>query len=734
MSGSPSPNPRRPRVVFALFLLLALVSALYGAGVKPLLKAGGLIALDSESSEAKKWLHEGLGVSSPDVVAIFSSDELSALDTDFYDEIEPVLESLAEDESVESVQSYFDSGLVSMVSEDGSQTVVFISLAGDDNAKSQALPKLRETLAGSSLDVRLGGMLPAEAFAQETAFRDLARGELIAAPIIIALLFYFFRGVTATLLPVAVAAFAIPTTLAGLRAMTNVMDVSVFALNVASIVGIGLAVDYSLLVVTRFREEIAHGRTVDDALAVTMKTAGHAILVSGFTVAVSLAGLLVFPLMVLRTIAVSGIMVVGFAMLGALVLLPALLALYGDRIVAKQAHIASPMARQLRVFAQWVMRWPVSLTIVTTVFLLALGAPALRMKSAMPDSRIFPPGAEVRVVDEILESKDGGFEPLTPFFVAARSKTDFRAPGEIEKLIGYVAALKDVPGVDRVESPFASGPLSRPAEAPALVADPSSLSEEERDFLSDTLRGDLALVYVYPEAGWRTNEAAALVETVRAVPKPDLEIRVGGPTAENRDGRQALQDNLPTVFWIIVATNIAILFLAFGSVVIPFKAIAMNVVSVAASFGALVWIFQDGHLRGLLQFETQAGIEVTIPVVLLAVVFGLSMDYEIFMLSRIKEEFDKTGDNTSSVAIGLEQTSSIITRAALLLIAVVGAFAFGEFIFVKEIGVGLVVAIFLDATIVRCVLVPSTMKLLGRYNWWSPAWLRRLWNPSFKGL
>ncbi len=725
------------RVVMAIFIVGALVAALYGAGVKPLLKAGGLIALHSESTEAKKWLHDGLDVSSPDVVAIFESEEWSALDTEFYDEIEPVLEALAENENVESVTSYFDSGLVSMVSEDGSKAVVFIALTGDDTAKSRFLPELREILAGSHLSVQLGGTLPAEAFAQETAFRDLARGELIAAPIIVLLLFYFFRGVTATLLPVAVAAFAIPTTLAGLRVLTHFFDVSVFALNVASIIGIGLAVDYSLLVLTRFREEAGHGHDVPAALARTMKTAGHAILVSGFTVAVSLAALLVFPLMVLRTISISGIMVVGFAMLGALVLLPAMLALYGERVVATKAQMTSPMARQLRIFAHWVMRWPVSLTVVTTLGLLALGSPALRMKSAMPDSKIFPPGAEVRVVDEILEAKEpSGFgnQPLTPILVAVRAKTDFLAPGEVEKLIAYVEALKSVDGVDRVESPFASGDLAHPEDAPRLLADPSSLSSEERDFLSDTLRGDLALVYVYGEAPWRSNEAGELVARIRAVPKPDLEVRIGGPTAENFDGRKALGDHLPTVFWLIVATNILILFLAFGSVVIPFKAIAMNIVSVAASFGALVWIFQDGHLRWLLDFETQAGIEVTIPVVLLAVVFGLSMDYEIFMLSRIKEEFDKSGDNTSSVAIGLEHTSSIITRAALLLIAVVGAFAFGEFIFVKEIGVGLVVAILLDATIVRCVLVPSTMKLLGSLNWWSPAWLRRLWNPSFKGL
>lgn len=721
----------------AFFVLLAIVSALYGAGVKPLLKAGGIIALESESAIAKRWLHEGLGVSAPDVIAIITSDELSVLDTDYYDELEPVLDALDELESVESTSSYFDSGLISMVSEDERSAVLFIALRGDDSEKARALPALREALEQGPMTVRLGGPLPAEIFAQETAFRDLARGELIAAPIIVLLLYFFFRGLTATLLPVAIAAFAIPTTLAGLRLLTQFMEVSVFALNVATIIGIGLSVDYALLVVTRFREETSRGLDVDAALARTRKTAGLAILVSGCAVAFSMAALLAFPIMLLRSVGVSGMMVVAFAMIGALVLLPVLLARFGHRVVVRGADATSPTAQRLHDFAQWVMRRPVLLTVVTTVFLLGLGWPSLQMKSAMPDAKIFTPGAEVRVVEEILEDRETGFgrQPLTPIMVAARSGHAFEdAPEAAIALHDYVQALKTVPGVDRVESPFATGALSVREDVPGLVADPSGLPFDERDFFEDTLRDDLALVYVYPEAPWRSNEAGELVRRLREVPTGDLSVRVGGPTAENFDGRAALTAHLPTVFSIIVVTNFAILFLAFGSVVIPVKAIAMNVVSVAASFGALVWIFQDGNLSSILRFEPQGGIEVTVPVILLAVVFGLSMDYEIFMLSRIKEEYDRSGDNTSSVAIGLEHTSSIITRAALLLIAVVGAFAFGELIFVKEIGVGLVVAIFLDATIVRCVLVPSTMRLLGNLNWWAPAWIRRIWNPNFRDL
>jgi RND superfamily putative drug exporter len=743
MTSEPDSQPVAPstlagRATWALacFAALMLASSLYGAGVKPLLEAGGIIAIDSDSSIAKAWLHDELGVASPDVVAILTSEELSALDTAYYDEVEPVLDALVDDEQVDSVTSYFDSGLISMVSEDERSAVLFIALRGSESEKTRAVPRLREILEEGPMTVRLGGPLLAEIYAQETAFRDLARGELIAAPIIVLLLYFFFRGLTATLLPVAIAAFAIPTTLAGLRVLTHFMDVSVFALNVASIIGIGLSVDYALLIVTRFREERGRGLEVDAALERTRRTAGAAILVSGCTVAVSLAALLAFPIMVLKSVAVSGIMVVGFAMVGALILLPLLLARFGHRVAATRADEPSVAARRLHDFAQWVMRWPVILTVVTTAFLLGLGAPALRMKSAMPDAKIFKPGAEVRVVDEILEDRVAGFgrQPLTPIMVAVRPRRDFPEADAVRDLVGLVGALKSVPGVERVESPFARGDLADPEAAPALVADPSALSVEERDFLADTLRPDLALVYVYAEAPWRSNEAGETLARLREVPTGDLEVRIGGPTAENYDGRLALSTHVPTVFWIIVATNVAILFLAFGSVVLPFKAIAMNVVSVAASFGALVWIFQDGHLQHLLRFEPQSGIEVTVPVILLAVVFGLSMDYEIFMLSRIKEEFDRSGDNTSSVATGLEHTSSIITRAALLLIAVVAAFAFGDFIFVKEIGVGLVVAIFLDATIVRCVLVPSTMKLLGHFNWWSPAWLRRIWDPKFEDL
>jgi uncharacterized membrane protein YdfJ with MMPL/SSD domain len=737
-SESIAPSSHAGRSLWALagFAVLVLISSLYGAGVKPFLEAGGIISLDSDSAVAKAWLGNELGISSPDVVAILTSEELSALDLEFYDVIEPVLDALVEEERVDRVTSYFDSGLISMVSEDERSAVLFISLRGSESEKTRVVPRLREILAEAPMQAQLGGPLLAEMYAQETAIRDLARGELIAAPIILLLLFSFFRGVTATLLPVAIAAFAIPTTLAGIRVLAHFMDVSVFALNVASIIGIGLSVDYALLIVTRFREELGRGLGVDAALERTRRTAGVAILVSGCTVAVSLASLIAFPIMVLKSVAVSGIMVVGFAMVGALILLPLLLARFGHRVTGVGAEASSAAARRLHDFAQWVMRWPVILTVVTTLFLLALGAPALRMKSAMPDARIFKPGAEVRVVDEILEDRGQGFgrQPLTPILVAARPQQDFPDAEAVRALIEYVGRLKSVPGVERVESPFARGSLADPESAPALVADPSRLGFEDRDFLADTLKPGLALIYVYAEAPWRSNEAAETVGRLREVSPGDLDVRVGGPTAENLDGRLALSANMPTVFWIIVATNVAILFLAFGSIVLPFKAIAMNVVSVVASFGALVWIFQDGNLQGLLHFEPQSGIEVTVPVILLAVVFGLSMDYEIFMLSRIKEEFDRSGDNTSSVATGLEHTSSIITRAALLLIAVVAAFAFGDFIFVKEIGVGLVVAIFLDATIVRCVLVPSTMKLLGRFNWWSPAWLRRIWDPKFEGL
>jgi RND superfamily putative drug exporter len=726
-----SASTSRSRWIVGLFVAIAAISGLYGMGVKSELKAGGLVDERGESTYARQALHEALGVSQPDIVALFTSDKFNATDSDYFDEIEPILDDLADDPSVESVHSFFDTGQLSMISHDGSRAAVFISLRGDDTQKSAALARVRSIAESSSLKVQLGGTLPAEVYAQTTAFEDLAQAELLVLPLIVVLLFLFFRGFTAMLLPIAVALFAIATSLAALRLLTHGMDVSVFALNIASFIGIGLAVDYSLLIVTRFREELGLGKSVEDAARRTMETAGRSILISGLTVAASLAALLIFPLVILRTIGISGILVVFCAMIGALVLLPELLRLCGTRVGSIDPRTPSRFGARMKAAARVFMKRPVSTTVLTMLGLALLGAPVLRMKSVMPDVQVFPIESEVRQVDNLLESKDGfGGVSLIPIMLAVRAPAPYASGDRVAALIDYTNRLKKLPGIDRVLSPFGQGRLTDPKIAKEVLADPSKRTSDEAKLLDETLHGDLALIYAYGVEPWRSNAAADLIEQIRALPAPGLKVLVGGATAENLDGRSALIDGLPLATGILLATNIVVLFLAFGSVVLPFKAIAMNIVSLSASFGALVWIFQDGHLHHLLRFDPPGGIDVTVPVVLLAIVFGLSMDYEIFLLSRIKEEFDRSGDNRGSVALGLERTSSIITRAAVLLIAVVVGFAFGELIFVKEIGVGMAIAIAIDASIVRCILVPSTMELLGDLNWWAPKFLRRIWNPS----
>jgi RND superfamily putative drug exporter len=736
ISGAPidGSSIRRSRLVVGLFIAAALLGGSYGLGVQSVLKAGGLVDAGSDSSRARGWLHEALEISQPDIVAVFSSSDLRATDSEFFDQIEPILDRLAANPDVESVHSFFDTGQLAMISQDESRAALFLSLRGDDTAKSEALTRLRPVLHASDLDVELGGTLPAEVYAQETAFRDLERGELVALPLVAGLLLLFFRGVIAAMLPVAVALFAIPTALASLRLLTHWMDVSIFALNVASFIGIGLAIDYALLVVTRFREELAAGRSIEESVERTMETAGRSILVSGITVAASLAALLVFPLVILRTIGIAGILVVLGAMIGALLFLPHLLRLLGGRIGSHEDVSGAAFGRWIHGLAESVMKRPVLLTLATLLFLAALGTPVLRMKSTLPDVHVFPPEAEVRRVDEMLESSQGfGKTPLTPILVAVRAPSSFEDSKEdsedLGTLIALTKAIANLPGVDRVASPFAQGRLADPGVARSALDHPESLDPMESQLLSRSMHDDLSVIYVYGTAPWRSNEAAELVRTIRELPAPGLEVAVGGPTAENLDGRTALVDGLPMAIGLLLFTNIVILFMAFGSVVLPFKAVAMNIASLSASFGALVWIFQDGHLARILRFDPPGGIDVTVPVVLLAVTFGLSMDYEIFLLSRIKEEFDRTGDNARSVAVGLEHTSTIISRAAILLIAVVAAFAFGELIFVKEIGVGMVIAVAIDATIVRCILVPSTMQLLGNLNWWAPKILKRLWRP-----
>jgi len=469
--------------------------------------------------------------------------------------------------------------------------------------------------------------------------------------------------------------------------------VSVFSVNVVTILGLGLAIDYGLFVVGRYREELARGLDTEAAIVATMATAGRTVAVSGLTVAASLAGLLIFPQVFLRSMGAGGIAAVLVAVAAALTVLPALLAVLGPRVEALPVRRRRPRLHAdtgaFARLARSVMRRPVLYAVGVVAVLLVLGLPFLRVTFGGIDARALPAGTGSRQVAETLE-RDFPANATSPI----RAVVTVPA-GDPAGLPAWLDAARTVPGIT----------------AATVVGERDGTAEVDLGFAGDPM-----------SAG-----ARAVVDRVRALPPPPGgTVLVGGETAVLSDLLGSLGRLLPYMALTVAGATVLLLLFAFGSVVLPVKALLMNVLSLTASFGAIVWIFQDGHLSGLLDFTPTGTLEATQPILVLAIVFGLSMDYEVFLMSRIREHYLRTGDNTAAVAAGLQRTGAMITTAALLLVVVIGAFSLSGITFIKLIGVAMAIAIVVDATVVRALLVPASMRLLGRWNWWAPAPLRRL--------
>jgi putative drug exporter of the RND superfamily len=532
-----------------------------------------------------------------------------------------------------------------------------------------------------------GGPLQDREFEDQVA-SDLARAELLSMPVVLVLLLVVFGGIVAAGLPVLIALTGVAGTLLALFGISSVTDVSVYSVNVVTMLGLGLAVDYALLLVSRFREERA-SRDLPAAVEEAVATAGRTVVFSGLTVAASLAGLLVFADPFLRSMAYGGGAVVLIDMLAAVTLLPALLGLWGRRV--RPAPASQEGTGLFAAISRLVQRRAVVIVILVAVPLAVAAVPFLHAHYQQPDARFLPAGAESRRLYETLEAR---FDPavwVEPVVVVTEAGTD---PAGLAR----VAAFGDrVAGLDGVRS----------------IGEPRPLAE------------GVTVMEVLPQGRGTDPTAARLVHAVRSLPAP-FPVQVTGDAAELADYQATIADRLPLAAGLVALATFVLLFLFTGSVVVPVKAIVMNVLSLGASFGALVWVFQEGHLAWLLGAEGTGSLDPTVPVLTFAITFGLSMDYEVFLLSRIKEAWDQTGDNDLAVALGLQRTGRIVTSAAALLVIVFAGFMAAGMLTIKQIGLGTVLAVLLDATVVRMLLVPATMKLMGRWNWWAPEPLRPL--------
>ncbi|MCW6009744.1 MMPL family transporter [Micromonospora sp. CPCC 205371] len=684
-------------VVLAAAAVLVIVGATWGAGVFGTLTGGGFDDPASESSRARERITAELGSQDIDILVLYSSDTTTVDQPAFREAVTTTLGQLRQHADVASVTSWYDTQAPSLASADRHATYALVQLRGTDpDAKTEAYGELRPALDAPGLTTQAGGNVPFQYEANHQTERDLVRAETLSLPVLLVLLVLIFGGLVAAGMPLLIGGLAILGAFIAVRLISTVTDVSVFAINVITLIGLGMAIDYALFVVSRFREELAAGHDTPVAIQRTMTTAGRTVMVSGFTIALALASLLIFPPVFLSSLGIGGMAAVLVAMLGALTVLPALLAVLGPRVNALRIPLPRAGWRSLRSrdakpgsgwarVAHSVMRRPWLYAVGVVAVLAIFAAPALRMNFGGFDERVLPAAAEPRLVaDRIAEDFPGSTVAPIDVLVSGAPAQDF------------ANRISEVPGVTGVTA---------------------TASQGESTLLSVTYTGE--------PTGDTAQDA---VRAIRGLPAPDgAEVLVGGRTAADLDLLDSLGSRLPWMALIMASATLLLLFLAFGSVLLPIKAVLMNLVSIGASFGVVVWIFQDGHLADLLGFTPTGFIEPSNPILMLAVLFGLATDYEVFLLSRVREEWDRTGDNTSAVVHGLQYTGRIITAAALLLIVVVAGFATGGITFIKLIGVGMIVAIVVDATLVRALLVPATMRLLGRWNWWAPGPLGKLY-------
>lgn len=709
---------RRRAILVVTGLFVVLAGVVGGGGVFGKLKGGGFEDPTAESTRARQYLDTELGVGDPNLVLVVTVPDGDAAPGNRVDDTsvaaagQALTARIAGLADLSNVVSYWSLGAPEALrSTDGTRALVLARVEGaDDDAIADRFTEVREELGteADGLTLAYGGQLAVFDQVGTLIEGDLATAEAIAVPITLLLLLFVFGSVVAASLPLFVGAVAVVGTFLALFVIGSITDVSIFSINLTTALGLGLAIDYSLFVVSRFREELRKGFSVEQAVVRTVESAGRTVAFSALTVAVSLLALIVFPLYFLRSFAYAGVAVVIIAMIASIVSLPALLSVLGHRIDAWKV-IRRPAPEEGTGFwhrlASWVMRRPISVGTAAVALLVILGLPFLGVKFGLPDDRVLPSDNETHLTSEVLRNEFTSHEADAFGIAVPEAVTD-------ADLATYASAVSQVSGVQRADSragSFAGG---------TRVLEQSPAPERFGDGRAGTF------LSVIPDIEPVSAEGERLAHDLRAI-DPSFPVLVGGPSAALVDTKDSITARLPIAgIWIAIATFV-LLFLMFGSLLVPAKALVLNLLSLSATFGAMVWVFQDGHLSGLLGFTATGTLDTTTPILMFCVAFGLSMDYEVFLLARIKEEHDRTGDNTHSVAMGLERTGRIVTAAAALLAVTFIAFGTSQVSFIKLFGLGLALAVVMDATIVRGTLVPAFMRLAGEANWWAPAPLRR---------
>ena len=694
--------------MLAVAALVAVAAGIFGVPVAKSLCACGFEDPSSESAAARQLLTDKFGTGDVQLVILVSAPDganggaARAVGTD-------IVDALKRSPHVASVTSSWTAPAperTALVSGDGRSGLIVAGIAGDENKTQQYAKDLSDALVHDSdgVTVRAGGDAMVNVEITEQSQRDLMLMESLAIPISFLVLVWVFGGALAAAVPLAVGGTAILGALAVLRGITHFADVSIFALNLSAAMGLALAIDYTLLIISRYRDELADGASRDDALVQTMATAGRTVVFSATIVALSMAVMVVFPMAFLKSFAYAGVATVAFAALAALFVTPAALVILGDRLQkwdirrlfgrrhGLHREVAQPA---LYRWTKTVMRHSLPAGLAVVALLLLLGSPFLGVKWGFPDDRVLPATASAHQVGDEMRT---GFpdDSATAVTIVLPDASGLTEP-EIARYTTDLARVPDVAGV-----------------SPVQVADGS------------------AYLTVRSTAPLFSESSEAQLDGLHAVQGPGgHQVLFAGTAQVNRDSVDAITSRLPVVLGLIAAIMFVVLFLLTGSVMIPLKALVLNMLSLSAAFGAMVWIFQDGHLGGL--GTTATGILVAnIPVLLFCIAFGLSMDYEVFLVSRIREFWVNSAgtraDNDESVALGIARTGRVVTAAAVVMSISFAALIAAQVSFMRMFGLGLTLAILVDATMVRMVLLPAFMHAMGEWNWWAPKWMTKLHN------
>ncbi|WP_235885391.1 MMPL family transporter [Paenibacillus cymbidii] len=709
--------------IAAIWLAAFVVLGLFAQMTPELLKDNGFTPRGSESDQGFVNLQRQLDFPASSLSIVYTSDKLDLTEAANQATIYASLEEVKQLAYVVSVEPQAAKRLA-----DGSYlTAITVPLKLDTDTALEQYPHIRSLIQPpADMNVYVTGGTAILYDMQAASKHDIAQSEIVGLPIALVVLVLVFGTALGALLPLIVGVMSVTVTLGLTYFIAQTQSLSNFLPNMVTMLGLAVGIDYALFTVSRFREELKRSASVEEAVAVTSQTAGKSIFFSGLAVLIGLFGMMFVDLSIYRSLCIGGVIVVLVSVLVANTLLLSLLGLFGRRIdrlrlVPRRMLAGASGGRLWERIAYGVMKRPVTLIVAVAALLVVCMLPLGGMRLGLPNAEVLPPSYESRYGSDLLDRE---FDPADsfPIQVFVQTKEEIWSAASIREMAAYTARIAADPGVKEVKSYLTGLGTDDPEQAAALLAAGERRQQLKQLHLAS---GHAAFIAVTAKSGPDSRDSERLVDRLRTMERGQLETQVSGATAYRVDILQRISAGIPYVVGFVMLVTYAVLFVAFRSALLPLKAVLMNMLSLGASLGMVVLVFQHGWLAEALHITSTGYVSATLPIIIFCVVFGISMDYEVFLISRIAEEYDKHGDNEASTAAGLTRTGSLITSAAFILIAVVGSFIFTDIEIIKALGLGLALAVLIDATLVRIVMVPALMKVLGKANWWAPGWLRR---------